>query len=276
MSLATACATASATAPGVARAARSAPALVPAVRRALALLDRLAEERQPMPLARLASSLDLPKSSVHGLCGTMLALGYLRRHDDGSYTIGPRVMNLADAFTAGTGVVSEFATLWSQARSLPEETVVLAILDGADVVYVATRAGTRPLGLSFNVGMRLPAHLAASGKAMLAHLNEPALRALLRGRRLSPLAQRRGPTLDEFGAELAQVRERGYSVDDAGVRAGVYCIGAPVFDARGEVVAGIGMCLQKSPRQTITPAAQRRHVIDVAARLTQRLGGKRK
>jgi IclR family transcriptional regulator, blcABC operon repressor len=253
---------------------RSAPALVPAVTRALALLDRLAEERQPMALARLAAGLELPKSSVHGLCTTLLALGYLRRHGDGSFSIGPRVMGLADAFIAGTDVAQEFAALWAEAGDVPDETVVLAILNGADVVYVATRSGKRPLGLSFNIGMRLPAYLAASGKAMLAHLGEGALRTLLAGRELAPMAQRESPTLDGLLAELAEVRERGHSIDDEGVREGVYCIGAPVFDGRGDVVAGIGMCLQKSPRQQAARSAQRRHVIDVAARLTRRLGGR--
>jgi DNA-binding IclR family transcriptional regulator len=151
---------------------------------------------------------------------------------------------------------------------------VLAILNGADVVYVATRSGTRPLGLSFNIGMRLPAYLAASGKAMLAHLGEGPLRALLAGRLLAPMAQRDGPTFDALLGELADVRANGYSVDDEGVREGVYCIGAPVFDGRGVIVAGIGMCLQKSHRQLAARDVQRRHVIDVAARLTQRLGGK--
>ncbi|HET9977375.1 MAG TPA: IclR family transcriptional regulator [Burkholderiaceae bacterium] len=256
------------------RSARAAPALVPAVTRALALLDRLAEERQPMPLARLASGLEIPKSSVHGLCTTLLALGYLRRHGDGSFSIGPRVMSLADAFIAGTGVTQEFAALWAEDGQVPDETVVLTILNGADVVYVATRSGARPLGLSFNIGMRLPAYLAASGKAMLAHLGEGALRSLLSGVELAPMAQRAGPSFEALIEELAEVRARGYSVDDEGVREGVYCIGAPVFDGRGDVVAGIGMCLQKSPRQLEGREAQRRHVVDVAARLTRRLGGR--
>jgi IclR family transcriptional regulator, blcABC operon repressor len=256
------------------RSARAQPALVPAVTRALALLDRLAEERQPMPLARLAAGLELPKSSVHGLCATLLALGYLRRHADGSFSIGPRVMGLADAFIAGTGVTQEFAALWTEAGEVPDETVVLTILNGADVVYVAMRSGARPLGLSFNIGMRLPAYLAASGKAMLAYLSEAALRTLLRSQELAPMAQREGPTFESLSQELAEVRRNGYSVDDEGVREGVYCIGAPVFDGRGDVVAGIGMCLQKSPRQLAARDTQRRHVVDVAARLTQRLGGR--
>ena len=253
---------------------RSAPGLVPAVTRAMALLDRLAEERQPMPLARLAAVLQLPKSSVHGLCTTLLAMGYLRRSAEGHFSIGPRVMNLADAFIADTSVAQEFAALWAGRGPAPDETVVLAILSGPDVVYIATRPGARPLGLSFNIGMRLPACLAASGKAMLAHRPQAEVRALLAARSAKPMTARGVPSVDALLAELAEVRERGYSIDDEGVREGVHCIGAPVFDAAGSVVAGIGMCLQKSQRQPDRSEAQREHVVDVAARLTRRLGGR--
>lgn len=265
---------ANATAP---RRARGAPAHVPAVTRAMSLLDRLAEERHPMPLARLAAGLQLPKSSVHGLCSTLLAMGYLRRSPEGHFYIGPRVMNLADAFIADTSVAQEFAALWAGRDAAPDETVVLAILSGADVVYIATRPGARPLGLSFNLGMRLPAALAASGKAMLAHRPEAEVRALMAARGPKPRTARDVPPVDALLAELAEVRERGYSVDDEGVREGVHCIGAPVFDASGGVVAGIGMCLQKSLRQpdpSQGQQGQRAHVVDVAARLTRRLGGR--
>ena len=61
--------------------------LVPAVARALTLLDRLARGREPMTLARLSSELALPKSSVHGLCTTLVSFGYLRRQADTALTV---------------------------------------------------------------------------------------------------------------------------------------------------------------------------------------------
>ncbi len=260
--------------PGADEAAAGTRPLVPALTRALSLLDHLAAERQPLSLAQLAKNLGLPKSSVHGLCSTLLARAYLRRSSEGSYTLGPGVMNLADAFVAGTGVAQEFTALWQGGQSAPDDTVVLAILNDTDVVYVATRSGTQPLGLSFSIGMRLPAYLAASGKAMLAHLPEARVRALFAQHGLRAMAREQAPTLEELLAELAQVRQRGWSVDDESVREGVHCIGAPVFGAGGDVVAGVGMCRQKSLRNPDTREAQRRHVVDVAARLTQRLGGR--
>src|SRR5438105_4138593 len=248
------------------------PALVPSVSRALTLLDRLAQQRQPMSLARLASELALPKSSVHGLCNTLVTFGYLRRQDDGAFLIGPRVMSLAEAFVANTDVAREFNALWNDAATAPDETMLLSVLDGGDVVYVAARNGVRPLGLAFTVGMRLPAHLAATGKAMLAFHEPQFVRSLFAAGRLPRMAGKGPKTAAELMKDLKAVRERGYSIDDEGVREGVYCLGAPVFDAAGRPVAGIGVCINKAMLSGDQGERHRRAVLEAARTLSQRLG----
>ncbi len=247
--------------------------LVPAVSRALALLERLAGAREPMTLARLAGELALPKSTVHGLCNTLISFGYLRRQPDGAFLIGPRVMGLAEAFVSGTDVAQEFNALWADNGGAPEETVVLSVLSGTEALYVAVRKGARPLGLAFNVGMRLPAYLSGSGKAMLAWLPAPELRrrfAAGLGTRLT----KKGPRdLDALRRELALTKRRGYSLDDEGVREGVYSFGAPVFGASGEVVAAISVCINKATLGVDRGARHRDAALAVAADLSRRIGG---
>ena len=246
---------------------------MPAVTRALSLLDRLAQQREPMSLAQLTSELALPKSSVHGLCNTLMSFGYLRRQLDGAFLIGPRVMSLAEAFVSGTDVAQEFAALWADAGTAPEETVVLSVLSGTDALYVAVRNSARPLGLAFNVGMRLPAYLSGSGKAMLAHLDTDALRKLFAAG-LSTHLTRKGPRdVDGLLKELALTRKRGYSVDDETVREGVYSFGAPVFDASGRVVAGVAVCINKALLGADRGDRHRDAALSVARTLSQRLGG---
>jgi DNA-binding IclR family transcriptional regulator len=249
------------------------PALVPAVSRALMLLDRLAARREPMTLARLAMDLALPKSSVHGLCCTLMSFGYLRRQDDGAYLIGPRVMGLAEAFIAGTNVAREFNALWSDAAIATDETILLSVLSGSEVVYVAARNGVRPLGLAFNVGMRLPAHLAATGKAMLAFHQPDFVRQLFPSEPLPTLSGKGPRTLAALQRELATIRKRGWSVDDETVREGVYSMGAPVFDAAGQPVAAIGVCITRALVDTDHGERQRQAVLNAARLLSQRLGG---
>jgi len=249
------------------------PVLVPAVTRALSLLDLLAQQREPMSLARLATDLALPKSSVHGLCNTLVSFGYLRRQIDGAFLIGPRVMGLAEAFVAGTNVAQEFNALWSGAGAAPEETVILSVLSGADALYVAVRNSARPLGLAFNVGMRLPAHLTGSGKAMLAFKEPEFVRQLFPPGPLPQMTKKGPRDVEELLKELAVARRRGWSVDDQTVREGVYSFGAPVFDASGQVVAGVAVCINKALLGADKGERHRDVALNVAHVLSQRLGG---
>ena len=254
--------------PGDARA--RATALVPAVSRALILLERLAGAREPMGLARLAQDLGLPKSSVHGLCSTLVSFGYLRRQSDGTFLIGPRVMSLAQAFVSGTDVAQEFNALWADGE--PEETVVLSVLSGGDALYIGVRNSARPLGLAFNVGMRLPAYLSGSGKAMLSLLAPEDVRRLY-PEGLSTRRTKKGPKdLDSLLKELATTRRRGYSVDEEAVREGVCSFGAPVFDATGRAVAGIAVCINKALFGVAKGSRYRQLALDVASALSARLG----
>lgn len=252
---------------------REAPAPVPAVTRAMALLDLLAEQRVPFSLSELAARLQLPKSSVHGLCNTLASRGYLRRYDDGTFFIGPAVMGLANAFIGRTSAAQEFASLWQELEAPPDETVILSVLAGSDVVYVAARNGDRPLGLAFTVGMRLPAHLAASGRAMLAFRDEAFVRGLYPSGRLPRHGGRAAMSLKAFLDELAATRQRGYSIDDEGIREGVFCLGAPVFDASGLPVGGLGVCSHKAGLDRKAEQRLLALVTTLATQLTQRLGG---
>jgi IclR family transcriptional regulator, blcABC operon repressor len=247
--------------------------MVPAVKRALTLLDRLALQREPMSLARLSADLALPKSSVHGLCNTLMNFGYLRRELDGGFSIGPAVMRLAEAFAASTDVTREFNALWVHAGAAPDETVVLSVLNGTDALYVAVRNSARPLGLAFTVGMRLPAYLSGSGKAMLAMRDPQEVKALFAHGLQARLTPKGPGSLKELLNELALTRQRGYSVDEESVREGVYAFGAPVFDASGQAVAAISVCFNKAMLGADQGERHRDVALRVARTLSQRLGG---
>ncbi len=264
---------ASSTVPAAEAASENGPTLVPAVTRAMSLLDLLAQAREAMSVTVLANRLGLPKSSVHSLCNTLASRGYLRRQQDGAYFIGPAVTNLAHAFVGHTTAAQEFGSLWRELGAPPEDTVILSLLDGTDVIYVAARHGDRPLGLSFAMGMRLPAHLAASGKAMLAYRDEASIRAMYPSGHLPAYRGMAPMSIDALLKEFALIRELGWSVDDEGIREGVFCFGAPVFDVAGVPTAGIGVCVHKAMLNPALEKHNRDMVSRIAEQLTRRMGG---
>jgi len=201
-----------------------------------------------------------------------MSFGYLRRQPDGAFLIGPRVMSLAEAFVAGTDVAQELNALWADAGAAPEETVVLSVLNGTDALYMAVRNSARPLGLAFNVGMRLPAYLSGSGKAMLSLMPPDEVRRLYPAGLQTHLTRKGPRDVEALLRELAQARRRGYSVDDEAVREGVCGFGAPVFKADGAVVAGIAVCVNKA---VLGPGRDQRYselALTVARGLSERLG----
>lgn len=83
----------------------------------------------------------------------------------------------------------------------------------------------------------------------------------------------RSRILKSFVTELELTRQRGYSIDDQGIREGVYAFGAPVFDATGAVVAAVSVCVSTASLEGEAAKRHRDVALDVAGELTVRLGG---
>lgn len=254
----------------------SAAGHVPAVARAARVLDTLAATKQALTLAALVKALALPKSTVHGLCATLVQAGLVERLDNATYQLGARVMDLAHAYMAQTDVTAEFQAILKREGPMPEESIVLSVLDGADVVYVGCRNGTRAFGFAFRIGMRLPANCTASGKAMLGTLPPERVIELAAARAFYPLTPR---SVTRPGPLLAQMREAaalGYAIDEEETRQGMVCIGAPVFGAASSVaVAAVSVSLPKATLNAGRRKLAVRTVTHLAGHISHRLGARR-
>lgn len=239
------------------------------------LLDALAQARRPASLASLARELSAPKSSVHGLLATLAELNLVRRDDAGEFSLGPRALQWAGAYSWQSDVVAAFHEHAGQAGVLASETVMLAVLDGADVLYLACRPGSRALAVNFRVGGRYPACCTSSGKAMLSSLADPAVLALYKASRELPRPTRHSvATVPGLLRQLQAVRERGYAVDDEEIAEGMQCFGAPVFAVNSQTaIAAVAVSLIKAGLSGSRRAQLIKAVRALADRLSERLGG---
>ena len=246
---------------------------MPAVARAVQLLDALAASRRPLGLAELARALALPRSSVHGLLATLVALDLARRHQDAAFSLGPKALRWADAYGTGPDVRRAFDDRVDTLPELGTETVMLATLEGTDVVYLACRPGSRALAVNFRVGGRFPAAFTSSGKAMLAGLSHDAVRDRLGSAGLRRLTRHGPASLTALLRQLDEVRRQGHAVDDEETAEGMQCFGAAVTGPRGpEPVAAVAVSVIKAGlgarRRAELVAAIRR----LAATLSAELG----
>jgi DNA-binding IclR family transcriptional regulator len=210
-------------------AGREAESLTPAVTRAALILDALAESAgDPVGPSELARRLGLPKSSVANICGALADAGLVRRVSTG-FALGRRLAELGGAYLATVDQVQEF---YEASRSLPagsEETVQFAVLDGLEVTYLARHDGRQPVSLTSGIGRRLPAVSTATGKAALASLPLDELERRLAGLTTLPRVTRKAhATVDELIADLTEIRDRGYAIDDEQTMEGVVCYGVMV------------------------------------------------
>ena len=206
-----------------------AESMAPAVTRAAAILDLLAlGAGNPAGPSEIGRRLGLPRSSIANICGALADAGLLRRVGTG-FALGRTLAELGGAYLAAVDVVQEFHQACPLLPAASEETIQLAVLDGLEVTYLAEHPGRQPLGLTSQLGRRLPASVTATGKAALAALDEADLRArLARIRALPSLTSRSHATIGALLDDLEEVRLRGYAVDDGEMVEGVVCLGVMI------------------------------------------------
>jgi DNA-binding IclR family transcriptional regulator len=98
----------------------------------------------------------------------------------------------------------------------------------------------------------LPAHATATGKILLAALDPAEVSRRLGGRPLERVTERTIKSRPALLAELAQVRQQGFALDDEECSLGMRCVGAPIQDDRGNVVAALSVV---APCHRLPPAA---------------------
>jgi DNA-binding IclR family transcriptional regulator len=248
---------------------------VPAASQALAILRLLGRQAGPIPAAVVVRELALPRSTVYHLLATLVDEGFVTHlPEDRRYALG------IAAYELGTGY-SRQAPLQRLARVPLAElvdrvghTAHLAVQHGREVIYVIEeRAPGRP-PLVTDVGVRLPAQLTASGRAILAALPAAQIRALFPDPSAFVLRTGIGPrSMSALRALLVNVRRRGHAVEDGEVSPGWASVAAAILDHSGHPVAGLAVTFPSAG----PPAAQRERVAErvarTAATLTRRIGG---
>jgi DNA-binding IclR family transcriptional regulator len=218
---------------------------IPAARNTLAVLRYLAAHAGPVRASTLARDLGLPRSSVYQLVHVMMDEGFVVHYpEDRAYGLSALVVEIGSA-SLQTERLGRLATPLMErlvAESPLPVVAHLAVLSGAEVTYVAKVQGARAPTTVSNVGVRLPAHLTATGRAVLSRLGTPQVRALYPSR--ESLIRRQGPgpsSLAELDRMLADTRARGWALENGDVMADYASVGAAALDHNGYPVAGVGL-----------------------------------
>lgn len=251
---------------------------VPAADNTLRILRLLASRKTPTPAAMIATLLELPRSSVYQLLNVMHEHGFITHYpEDKSYGLGISSFELSSAYTRQEPLARLGAPLIAQLVDKVGESAHLAVLHGADVLYIVEeRAKGRP-SLVTDVGVRLPSHLTASGRAILAALPKSQVRALYPGA-ASFSGRVDEPSITGYSQlrrELDQCAQRGFAVERGDVTPDFHSLAVEIRDANDWPVAAVAVTFlaDRAPEEQWERMLQ--PIRTAAAVITSRIQGKR-
>lgn len=219
--------------------------LVPAVTRAFDILELFLEADGDGTLSApdVTRRLGLPRTTVHELLTTLTARSYLVAADGapGRYRLGVRTYQLGSRYAEQLDLAAEGQRVARRVAETCDETVHVAVLDDADVIYVAKVDSTHAVRMVSAVGRRLPAHCTAVGKMLLASLPREECDARIGGRELTAMTAHSITDPAALRAELASIRDCGRAGEHRESNPDVSCVAAPVRDGTGRVVAALSI-----------------------------------
>jgi IclR family pca regulon transcriptional regulator len=213
---------------------------VQSLERGLAVIRAFGAAHPAMTLSEVAREAGLSRASARRFLHTLVELGYVAT-DGRSFTLRPRALELGYAYLSGL-TLPEVAQPHLEALSEQVgESTSVAVLDDADVVYVARVATHRIMSAAIQVGTRFPAYATSMGRAILAGLDDDARDDFLARAELLPLTSRTLTTPDALRAELARVGEQGYALVDQELEEGLRSLAVPLRGADGRVAAAVNV-----------------------------------
>lgn len=215
---------------------------VNSVRNVLRLLCAFTPAEPELGVSELARRLGIGKSTVHRLLATLKEEGFAEQNaTTGRYALGLRLLDLGAQTAARLGLHESVAPYVEDLCNRTGEAVNIAVLHGAEVVYVERRESPRALRRSGQARRRSAAHCTGTGKVLLAYLPPDKLDRLLQGRQLEARTLYTITDPDRLREELAKIRTHGYAMNVNQSEIGIASIAAPIRDTTGEVVAAISV-----------------------------------
>ncbi len=246
---------------------------VPILDRTLDLLELLSRHPEGMTLSGMTESLKMPKNTVFRIATTLSLRGYAERDEATKiYRASSKLLSLGYASVGGERLTQAAAIILTELRDATGETALLGTLAGNHGVVLDQVPSLHPVKVVVEIGHAFRLNTAAPAKAMLAHWSSEAQAAFVREIHFSKHTRHTITSVDDYLAELQQVRAVGYALDRCEESETFACVAAPVFDHRGHAVAAIWV---SGPSDRMTLGSLKKlgpKVRQFADQLSQRLG----
>lgn len=216
------------------------PEFVQSLARGLSVITAFDADRPQLSLSEVAVATGLSRATARRLLFTLTELGYVRT-DGKRFTLTPHVLRLGTAYLSGLGVPALAQPHLERLSAEVGESTSAAVLDGAEIVYVARVATRQIMKVDITVGTRFPAFATSMGRVLLAGLQRDALDDYFEHADLTPPTAAALHSESALRSVLDQVRQQGWALNDQELAPGLRTIAAPVTNQHGVVVAAVNV-----------------------------------
>jgi DNA-binding IclR family transcriptional regulator len=247
--------------------------VVQSVVRAAKILKAFTGGQAELGITKLSEIVGLPVSSVYRIVSSLESEGLIEQDiQNNKYRLSLEIFILGSVVLNHMRLGRDAFPHMKWLAELSGETVNVGALRQGVVVYLQKIESEELLRASLTVGSQVPAHCTAIGKVLLAHLREGELDELVAQTGLKRYGPNTITSLEELKKHLQVVRQRGFSIDDEEFGVDMRCIGAPIRDHTGMVVAGIAIAGPASRLTYETLESLKGPVMEAAEGISRRLG----
>lgn len=221
---------------------------VASLAKGLRILEVLAAKGD-MSVSRMADCLDTSRAASHRFLTTLRDLGYVEKNDDGRFCMSFKVLELGMKKLDGFEIRNTAQPYMQEIAFAFGETVNLGYWDGTAIVHLDKINSTEVLRLDVGMGAIAPAYCTGLGKAILAFLPDRELNDYLVTTPLVAMSPKTITNQDKLKADIAQIRHRGYAIDNEELSLGLRCVAAPVYNHTGKPTYALSV---SGPAQRMT------------------------
>lgn len=218
------------------------PVTVQSVDRALEIIDILEDEPQGLGVTPLSKKMGVSKSTIYRLLSSLLNKEYVRQNEETQkYHLGLRLMQLGQTVTNQIDIRQVAAPVMERLVQDTGETVHLVVQDGNEIVYIDKIESQATIRMFSNIGKRAPMHCTGVGKAILSNLSDEEIDNIIKENGLEKFTNNTITDPQKLKEHLKEILMLGYSIDDEEHEMGIKCAASPIFNFKGEVIAGISV-----------------------------------
>jgi IclR family pca regulon transcriptional regulator len=220
---------------------RGDPNFMTSLARGLLVIQAFSQRKPHFSISQLSRRTGLSRASVRRCLHTLSKLGFAGTDDGTNFYLRPRVLALGHSYFSSMPLATAAQPMLEHLSELLHEPFTVAVLDGADVVYVARAGMARILAIDLGMGARLPVYCTSAGRVLLANLAPEELESVLSRIEFTRYTDRTITSLDQLRRALTAVQRDGYAIVDQEVELGLRAMAVPVRNPMGQVVAAINV-----------------------------------